>query len=152
MSLNIATTHFVQHFRRVPEYRYHTFCGHLGRVPEYSYQTFCAVTSSNSTHTTRILPSSRLLRSVRWFDTDVSGVPVGPVFRLYGCWSFHLVRCLVPTFLNCLSVPFSAFMDVVIFPSFFGCPTCLLPVGLYSYTDQEMCVFISLNKCVHLHV
>jgi hypothetical protein len=26
-----------------------------------------------------ILPSSRLLRRVRWFDVDVSEVPVGPI-------------------------------------------------------------------------
>jgi hypothetical protein len=28
-----------------------------------------------------ILPSSGLLRGVRWFETDVSGLPVGPIFK-----------------------------------------------------------------------
>ena len=28
-----------------------------------------------------IIPSSGLLRSVRWFDTDVSGLPIGPIFK-----------------------------------------------------------------------
>jgi hypothetical protein len=28
------------------------------------------------------IPSSGLLRGVRWFDTDVSGVPIGPIFTL----------------------------------------------------------------------
>jgi hypothetical protein len=30
-----------------------------------------------------LLPSSGLLRGVRWFDTDVSGLPVGPVFKAF---------------------------------------------------------------------
>ena len=29
----------------------------------------------------RIIPSSVLLRGVRWFDTDVSGLPIGPIFK-----------------------------------------------------------------------
>jgi hypothetical protein len=29
----------------------------------------------------RILPPSGLLRGVRWFETDVSGLPVGPIFN-----------------------------------------------------------------------
>ena len=29
----------------------------------------------------RILPSSGLLRSVGWLSTDVSGQPVGPIFK-----------------------------------------------------------------------
>jgi hypothetical protein len=28
-----------------------------------------------------ILASSRLLRSVGWFRTDVSGLPIGPIFK-----------------------------------------------------------------------
>jgi hypothetical protein len=28
-----------------------------------------------------ILPSSELLRGVRWFETDVSVLPVGPIFK-----------------------------------------------------------------------
>jgi hypothetical protein len=27
-----------------------------------------------------ILPSSGLLRGIRWFETDVSGPPIGPIF------------------------------------------------------------------------
>ena len=30
---------------------------------------------------TWILPSSELLRGVNWLKTDVSGLPVGPVFK-----------------------------------------------------------------------
>ena len=30
---------------------------------------------------TRSLPSSGLLRSVRWFDTDVSGLLIRPIFK-----------------------------------------------------------------------
>ena len=33
----------------------------------------------------RILPSSGLLRDVRWFETDVSGLPIGPNFKGQAC-------------------------------------------------------------------
>jgi hypothetical protein len=29
----------------------------------------------------RIIPSSGLLREVKWFKTDVSGLPIGPIFK-----------------------------------------------------------------------
>jgi hypothetical protein len=32
-------------------------------------------------HATRILPSSGLLRGVMWFKTDVSGLPIGTIFK-----------------------------------------------------------------------
>ena len=42
------------------------------------------VDSRNTRFPTRLkltLPSSGLLRSVRWVDTDVSVLPIGPIFK-----------------------------------------------------------------------
>jgi hypothetical protein len=42
-----------------------------------------------------ILPSSGLLRSVRCFDTDVSGLPIGPILKKPICSRFQTtLRCV----------------------------------------------------------
>jgi hypothetical protein len=37
--------------------------------------------SSASAAVELIIPSSGLLRGVRWFETDVSGLDIGPIFK-----------------------------------------------------------------------
>ena len=34
---------------------------------------------------TKILPAFGLLHGVRWFKTDVSGLPIGPIFKGQAC-------------------------------------------------------------------
>ena len=43
-----------------------------------------------SANTNNYKKSSELLQSLRWFHTDVSGVPIGPVFKGQALDSFTL--------------------------------------------------------------
>jgi hypothetical protein len=57
---------------------------HEYKIPPYGTYGKCAILLLGIFHNHRIsliLPSSGLLRGVSWFKTDVSGLPISPIFK-----------------------------------------------------------------------